>query len=187
MPTDRPKKLRWYHPSPGRLLFLLLPLDAILFASDWIQLSPKGWTVVLALASVAAAMLALLFWFLLALFRGSRFQFSIRSLMLSAVVVALPFSWLAVEMNRARKQAAAAVALNRLGAKILSYQNSDGPSGTVMMVARARAPAWLREVFSDDFFAGMEYIDLRNNVNISDADLAHSSHYPRIFQEFSGN
>jgi hypothetical protein len=64
LPTAEPKppNLRWFHPTPARLLVILLVAEGILLLSQpWF---PKVLT----------------------------------------VVVAIPFSWLAVEMKRAREQ-----------------------------------------------------------------------------------
>ena len=49
-------------------------------------------------------MLGMFAWFGVALVFRRRFQFSVRSLMVLVVVVALPCSWLAVEMKKAREQ-----------------------------------------------------------------------------------
>ena len=54
-------------------------------------------------------------WFLAALLFRLRFQFSIRSLLLLTVVVAIPCSWLAVEREQARKQREAVEAIEKLG------------------------------------------------------------------------
>ena len=63
-------------------------------------------------------MLLMFFWFLLSLIFGWRFQFSIRSLLLLAVVVAIPCSWLAVEMKRARKQREAVEEIEKAGGTV---------------------------------------------------------------------
>jgi hypothetical protein len=60
---------------------------------------PKGNTVLVALALVAITMVLLLVWFLVAVFFGLRFQFGLRSLLVLVVVVAIPCSWLATEVN----------------------------------------------------------------------------------------
>ena len=83
-------------------MLLLLVAECLLLLSDRLQVLPKGYALVATLASIGAAILLLLVWFVLALIFGLRFQFSIRSLLLLAAVTALPFSWLAVEMKQAR-------------------------------------------------------------------------------------
>ena len=46
----------------------------------------------------------MLLWLIVAVVFRLRFQFSIRSLLFAVVVVALPCSWLTVEMKAAREQ-----------------------------------------------------------------------------------
>ena len=59
----------------------------------------KGWTVLIAMAAVGLTMLLMLLWLLAALLFRWRFQYSLRSLLLLVVAVAIPCSWLAVEMK----------------------------------------------------------------------------------------
>ena len=81
----------------------LLVLEGFLLPSAWFRWFPfdqhKGWTVLIAIASVGVAILLMFLWFLAALVFRLRFQFSILSLLLLMVVVAIPFSWLAAEMR----------------------------------------------------------------------------------------
>ena len=67
------------------------------------------------IAAVGAALLLMLLWFLVALLFRRRFQFSLRSLMLLVVVVAIPCSWLAVARKAAREQQAAVEAIRKYG------------------------------------------------------------------------
>ena len=64
----------------------------------------KGYTVLIAVANISAALAALLLWFAPALVFRCRFQFGIRMLLVLVVAVALPCSWLAVEMKEASIQ-----------------------------------------------------------------------------------
>ena len=110
--TSKPK-LRWFHATPGRLLVVLLAVEGILFLSErWF---PKGWAVLIAIASVIAAMVLMLLWFTAALLFRWRFQYGLRSLLLLVVIVAVPCSWLATEMQQARKQKEAVEAILKLG------------------------------------------------------------------------
>jgi fatty acid desaturase len=121
LPTaeNKPPKPRWYQPTPGRLLVVLLAVEGVLLLSERFQWFPfnqqKGWIVLIAIASVVAAMALMLLWFFLALLFHWRFQFSLRSLLVLTVAVAIPFSWLAVEMKAARQQREAVKALLQLG------------------------------------------------------------------------
>ena len=110
LPTAEQKqpKLRWFHPTPGRLLIVLLAVEGVLLLSERFQWFPfnerKGWTVLIAIGSVGVAMVLMFVWWVFALLFRWRFQFSIRSLLVLVVIVAIPFSWLAVEMRWAREQ-----------------------------------------------------------------------------------
>ena len=61
----------------------------------------KGYAVLVAVASVLAFFLLMFLWFLLALVFRWRFQYSILSLLVLMVAVALPCAWLATEMKAA--------------------------------------------------------------------------------------
>ena len=97
-------KLRCLRPTPGRLVGVLLIVEGLLWLSERFQWWPKGYAVLIAIAAIGLAILAMLLWFVVALVFRWRFQFSIRSLLVVTVAVALPFSWLAVEMKKAREQ-----------------------------------------------------------------------------------
>jgi hypothetical protein len=101
MPTDQPAppkpKLRWYRPTPGRLLIVLLAVEVgLLLSKPWFL---KGWAVLIAITAVGVTIVLMLLWFVLALVLRLRFQFSIRSLLLLTVALAVSCSWLAVEMK----------------------------------------------------------------------------------------
>jgi hypothetical protein len=129
LPTveQKPPKLRWYRPTPGRFLVFLLIIEAVLLLSEqfrWFAFNEhKGWTVLIAIACVVVAMVLMLLGFVLALCFHWRFQFSLRSLLVFTIAVAIPCSWLAVEMKRAREQKAAVEAIYHFGGKVF-YQYS---------------------------------------------------------------
>jgi hypothetical protein len=60
-------------------------------------------------------MLLMLLWYALALCFRWQFQFSLRSLMILTLVIAILCSWLSVEMTSATEQKAAAASLQKLG------------------------------------------------------------------------
>jgi len=104
--------------------------------------------VLIAVAVVGATILLMLLWLAVALVFRWRFQFSIRSLLVLTVAVALPCSWLAVEMKAAREQSAAAQEFRTLnGWATYEYQWVDPRT-----VAVPRGPAWLRNLLGDDLF-----------------------------------
>ena len=101
-------KSRWYRPTPGWLLLVLLAVEVLLPLSErfhWFAFNEhKGWTVLIAVAVVGVAMMLLIDWFLLSAVFHWTFPVSVRSLLLLALAVAVPCGWLGLEMKEARKQ-----------------------------------------------------------------------------------
>ena len=116
--TD-PTPTRRFSPTPAWLIFGLLVVEGLLWLSEryqWFWFNEKkGWTVLIAVAVVGVAMLVMLLWFIVSLLFRWRFQFSIRSLLVLTVAVAMPCSWLGVEMKKAREQRNAGAAIDNLG------------------------------------------------------------------------
>ncbi len=104
---DTPQaRIRWFHLTPGRVVIALLAVEGLLWASQrfgWIAWH-KGYAVLTALAVVSVVMLLMFLWFGVALLFRRRFQFSIRSLLVLVVAVAVPCSWFATEVRRAERQ-----------------------------------------------------------------------------------
>ena len=69
-------------------------MEGALFLSEQF---PKGRAALIAIATVAVTIVLMLLWLSLALLFRRRFQYSIRSLLLLTVAVAIPCSWLAVQ------------------------------------------------------------------------------------------
>ena len=97
---------RWFDPSPGRTLLAVLAAEGLLWLWERFRWFPfdhhKGWAVVNAVgvlggpaADAPSAGRSAFRW---------RFQFSLRSLLLLPVGVAIPFSWLATQMRAAGEQ-----------------------------------------------------------------------------------
>ena len=108
MPTPEPKR-RWFHLSPDRFVIALLLGVCLLWLSErfqWFGFNHhKGWTVLIAVAAVGVAALVMLLWWVVSLIFRWRFQFGIRSLLAFCLACSIAVSWLAVEMQRARRQA----------------------------------------------------------------------------------
>jgi hypothetical protein len=129
--TDR-EKSRWFYPKPVYLFVVLLVVEAVLISSErWF---PKGWAVLTAIACVGVVFILMCVWCLLALLFRWRFQFSLRSLLILTVVVAVPFSWLAVEINGARKQKEVVDALWQFTGSV-SYDYEYDTIGNYMRVS----------------------------------------------------
>ncbi len=159
--------IRWYHLTPGRCLPILLVVEGLLWLSERFHWLPweKGYAVMTAAVTVVLAMLLIVLWFGVALVFRRRFQFSIRSLLVLGVVVALPCSWLAVEMKNAREQKKTVAAIEKLGGNI-EYDYESGQT------QEPPGPAWLRRLLENDFFASVVQVDLNGNL-LTDTGLKH--------------
>ena len=86
----------------------LLTIEGFLLLSEqfgWFAFNRhQGWTVLIALSAVGATLLFLSLWFAAALTHRWRFQYSLRSLFLIVVAVAVGCSWMATEMQQARRK-----------------------------------------------------------------------------------
>ena len=107
--ADAPEaKRRWYRLTPDRLVIGLLAAEGFLLLSErfrWFAFNQhKGWTVLIDVAAVGLTLLVMLLWLAAALLFRCRFQYSLRSLMLLVLAVAVACSWFATEMQRARKR-----------------------------------------------------------------------------------
>ena len=184
--TDAPQGMRnvrrWFRLTPDRVVLALLAVEVLLILSECFGWFPfnrhKGWTLVIGLAVVIAAVLLMFLWFLAALIFRWRFQYSIRSLLLLTLVVAMVCSWLAVAERQARKQREVVEEIRRLGGDVL-YDYQLDPSGNEMPGATQSAPTWLRKVLGDDLLTDVTTVlhgrrgagDGRREIG--DADLEH--------------
>jgi uncharacterized protein YjbI with pentapeptide repeats len=133
--SDTPTaKRRWYRLTPDRLILALLPLEGFFLLSErfrWFAFNErKGWTILVAVASVGLALLLMLLWFAASLLFRRRFQFSIGSLLVLVLVVAIPCSWLAVKMKEAREQKEAVRAARAFGWRVeydFPFHETDDP------------------------------------------------------------
>jgi len=155
--TDPAPKPCWYRLTPDRIVIGLLIVEGLLWLSERFQWfgvnNHKGWTVLIAVSVVGVVVLVTLLWLLVALLFRWRFQFSIRSLLVMTVVVAMPFSWLSVEMNRAKKQRDAAAVFRNCGGTVefgwmFHWTPNAGPKGQV----------WLNELLGEDFFNDVVFV-----------------------------
>ncbi len=131
--TSATTTLRRFYPTPAWLIFGLLVVEGLLWLSErfqWFGFNHhKGWTVLIAVAAVGVAFLLMLLWFLAACSFRWRFQFSIRSLLVLTVVVAIPCSWLGVEMKAAKRQKEVVEEIGTLGGNVYYDWDFDA-SGT---------------------------------------------------------
>ena len=138
----------------------LLVVECLLWLSNRLGWWHKGYAVLAAIAVVGAVLLLMLLWFFVALgFRlGRRFQFTIRTLLVLTVAVALPCSWLGVEMRKAREQKEAVAELEKSGC-LVPYEwwpfDADGEPDLLSLDEQSQSPgpAWLRNVLGADFLS----------------------------------
>lgn len=174
-PTTQSPKCRWFHLTPARLLIISLLVEGILMMSDrfqWFAFNKhEGWTVLIAVAAVGFFLLGMLLWFAVACLFRWRFQFSIRSLLILTIAVAIPFSWLAMEMKRSKEQMKAVEALHELGGDIF-FDSGQTPYKWPTFGTLPSGPAWLRNILGDDFFITVEVVNL-DSAKLTDYDLKH--------------
>jgi hypothetical protein len=167
---DDPEKRRWYCPAPAWLVYGSLAVTGLLWLSNWLGSWHKGYAVLVAVAGVGMALVAMLLWCVVAMVFRWPFQFGIRTLLVLTAVVAWPFSWLAVNMKRAREQKES-VAVGRLDGFVgyaWAYDNHT-PDGKWLSNAQPPEPAWLRNLLGDDFFSDVVFLCI---LHATDSDLA---------------
>ena len=107
-------KRRWFWPTPAWLVWGAAAATGVLFACErwrWFPVAyQKGWPVVVAVAVVAAVLILILAWMLVALVFRRRVQFGLRTLLVFVTLCAVVCSWLAVRIKQARRQAEAVAA-----------------------------------------------------------------------------
>ena len=159
MTTPEPHP-RWYRLTPDRFVLLLLAVEGFLLLSErfrWFSFNQhKGWTVLIAIATVGVAMLLMLLWFLArpAVPLAVPVQHSVAAGPVSCVV-AIPCSWLATEMQRAKKQQEAVAAIEQAGGTVLYRCN--GEEATIWNM-EPREPSWLHHPCSGWISSAMQLL-----------------------------
>ena len=164
-------RARWFHLTPGRFVLALLAVEVLLWLSDrfgWLAWH-KGYAVLVAVAVVGVAAILTVYWIVIALNFGWRFQFGIRTLLVLVVAVALPCSWLAVEIRKTGEQRDLVRRIRKLQGQV-SYDWEHALEQFPPPGAQPPGAAWLRALLGDDFFASVEAI---RNPEGTDASLAH--------------
>jgi hypothetical protein len=94
----------------------------------------------------------MLLWWLAALVFRWRFQFSIGALLVLVIAVAMPCSWLAVGIKKAKDQREVVKQLEELRG-LVGYDWQGDENGNGIIGARPPGPQWLRWFLLDDFFS----------------------------------
>lgn len=164
---------RWLRLTPDRVVTGLLVVEVLMWLSGrflpFLFDDHKGFGVLIALATVGAAIWLMAFWFAVSLLFRPRFQFSIRSLLVLTVAVAIPFSWLAVERKKADEQGQAVKEFRAsYGYVRYDYERSPNaiPPGLI----------WFHDLLGIDFFADVEAIDCTKQL--TDKQMAY---YLKLF------
>jgi hypothetical protein len=159
-----PAKPRWCDFAADRFLTALLAVEGLLLLSErfrWPALD-KGHTVVIAVVAVGVALFVMLLYFVASLLFGWHFRFTIRSLLLLIVVIAVVCGWLANEARWANKQRETLKEIDRWEYAGHGYKLDQGDSLTYL----------LRGMLGDDFFASVPWLYL-GGPQAEDAALAH--------------
>jgi hypothetical protein len=158
MPADQfaKPKFHWLYPTPGRLPVLLLAVEAVLLLSERFRWFPfnekKGWTVLIAMAAIGVFLFIMLLWFIVSLFCRWRFQFSIRSLLVLTIVVAIPICWLSREIKWANDQKETVEAIRKMGGMVLYDEKFDKSTSPPVLV-------WFWGQLGNDFFGNVFSVD----------------------------
>jgi len=167
--------------TPARVLIVLLVIESVLWLSDRLQWFAfnrhKGFTLLIAVASVGLAMLVMFLWFLGTLLTRRRLKCSIRCLLLVALVVAIPATWWAMAREASMGQREAVEQIHQAGGLVVGY-DFNHPFGFV--IAPPAGPRWLRRMLGDDLFANVTRVDLSRS-EISDAGLEALKGLPHLW------
>jgi len=129
--------------------------------------------VLIAVASVRVVFVAMLLWLIVARIFRQRFQFSIRSLFGLTVTVAIPCSWLAVEMKAAKEQKDRRVAIDQGGGGYEHDWRFDA-SGDYVAKPHPPGPEWLCRLLGSDAFTEVVRVSYVSSLDrqITNPDLS---------------
>jgi hypothetical protein len=157
--------------TPASFIKALLLTEGFLLFSErfhWFAFNQhKGWTPLVCLAVIAAAMLVMLAWFVGARIFKGRFQFNIRTMLALTLAVAIAFGWMASEVQRARRQASLAAEAGKISWGVLydSDLESDGSILGRTMAAMPSEPR-LQQLLGRDFFHEIVVVNGRSETAI---------------------
>jgi len=180
--SEAPKpKRRWYQFTPDRFVLALLAVEVFLLLSErfqWFTFSGhKGWTVLISLAAVGAAVLFLPLWFLVSLVCRWRFQFSLRTLLIVVLVLCLPLGWLGEKVRQARRHQETVKAIEEAGGYVgHEYEVLGLDLGDVDYVGLGRdsGDAELEDLKEQlEGLTGLRALDVDCCYGITDAGMEH--------------
>jgi Leucine Rich repeat len=99
-------------------------------------------------------------------------QFSLRSLLIATVIIAVLCGWLGSQFEQRRKQQEAVREVVKAGGDVLyDYERVEGDRHWEPR-AEPPGPAWLRNLLGEDFFGDIEYVAFYDDATSTDAKLA---------------
>ncbi len=186
MDAAEPVKRRWFCPTPDRLVIGLLVVEFLLWLSNWLGWWHKGYAVLVSIVAVGVVLVVMLLLFVVALILRRRFQFGLRSLLVLAVVVAIPCSWMTLEMRKAREQWDTVQAIKKsAGGYGYDWFFSDPsfrklPGSIILPNPQAPEPVRLRSCLGDDFFSEVVDVSLSTDALLSHIARLTQLHYLRL-------
>ncbi len=99
------------------------------------------------------------------------FQYSLRTLFLAVFLVSIGMSWVAVRIERARREREAVAAIVKLGGQV-EYDYQVQQPGGPLPGADPPGPAWLRNLLGENFFATVVHVYLADSTAL-DPGLGH--------------
>ena len=156
----------WSSLIPNCLFLAFFLAECLLWLSErflWFDFSAhQGWTVLLALATAAVALLLTVASFLVCLVFGWRFPFSIRSLGILILAVAIPCGWLSAEIRKAKRQREAVEEIAVHSGQVLYDYQLDDAGNAVQRIEPPGRPSWLPGRRGNDFFRSVAAVRLWN-------------------------
>src|SRR6266700_3862204 len=100
------------------------------------------------------------------------FQFSLRTLMIFTLVVAVACAWLGRKIEQKRREREAVTAIVKLGGEAhYDYQHQLGSNGEPQLDAKPTGPDWLRSLLGENFFNEVVFVPFESRVGIGDSAL----------------
>ncbi len=173
--TPKPKR-RWFRLTSYRFLIGLLVAQVLLLLAERYSLfglgQGSGWKVLLVMGPVGLAVLSGLFRFGMSLNSNRRFQFKLRTLAVSMLLIGVGFGWLGQKVHQARRHREAIRAAGawrvRFDYEMLGHDLGD------MVSARPTFGTRPGDVELEQLqgLVDLEYLDL-DGTKVTDAGLEH--------------
>lgn len=158
------RKPRWYVPTPAKFLFAVLAMQGVLLLSAqcrWFWFNErKGFTVLIAVAATTMLLLVMAGAVVLSRFIKWQFsrgmgQFSLATLLLTVLAVAIPCAWLARDLRRAAREREIAQAVLEGGGSVECADTFKVAFSSIYPfkpIGRANQASWLVDIVGEHFF-----------------------------------